>query len=60
MQQNIRNYKRHEQLAQQQEEKLTAADTAIEDLAGQVQAKEERRRQLDRDYAPVSYTHLYC
>ena len=104
MQQNIRNYKRHEQLAQQQEEKLTAlqeistlyremtrsvdrwrvqsflvqwaqkedmqaqidsreqekrnclseltaADTAIEDLAGQVQAKEERRRQLDRDYA---------
>ena len=30
---------------------LTAADTAIEDLAGQVQAKEERRRQLDRDYA---------
>ena len=24
MQQNIRNYKRHEQLAQQQEEKLTA------------------------------------
>ena len=98
MQQNIRNYKRHEQLAQQQEEKLTAlqeistlyremtrsvdrwrvqsflvqwaqkedmqaqidsreqekrnclseltaADTAIEDLAGQVQAKEERRRQ---------------
>ena len=104
MQQNIRNYKRHEQLAQQQQEKLTAlqeistlyremtrsvdrwrvqsflvqwaqkedmqaqidsreqekrsclseltaADTAIEDLAGQVQAKEERRRQLDRDYA---------
>ena len=104
MQQNIRNYKRHEQLAQQQEEKLTAlqeistlyremtrsvdrwrvqsflvqwaqkedmqaqidsreqekrnclseltaADTAIEDLAGQVQAKEERRRQMDRDYA---------
>ena len=100
MQQNIRNYKRHEQLAQQQEEKLTAlqeistlyremtrsvdrwrvqsflvqwaqkedmqaqidsreqekrnclseltaADTAIEDLAGQVQAKEERRRQLE-------------
>ena len=104
MQQNIRNYKRHEQLAQQQEEKLTAlqeistlyrdmtrsverwrvqsflvqwaqkedmqaqidsreqekrsclselttADTAIEDLAEQAQTKEDRRRQLDRDYA---------